>query len=391
MARPSNQESIHPLKLFDIAKNEKRLLYTSAPMVRYSKLAFRQTVHHYGTDLCWTPMILAKEFNRNKFARDSDFTISTAGPQPPTIVQFGANVPQELARASSLVAPFASGVDLNCGCPQSWACSSTLGAALMEKRELVRDMVIETRERLQQDGWDVGLEKDMNNPKGRSVSIKIRVHKDLRKTIDFITTLLAPCPTTSSRPVDFLTIHPRTRQTPSSAPINVEALSILTSTFGDQVPILLSGDVFTLDSLPFTSPIHTFTSSSSSSSSSSSPSQQQAPSDITALVQHDIPKLSGLMSARALLANPALFSGRNSCPWEAVEFFLNKTIKAPMPFKLVLHHISEMCSPGMGPDPRDRSALLNKQERAELMRCGDMIELIDFLEEKKPGGLERTI
>jgi hypothetical protein len=34
-----------PLKLFDIAKNEKRLLYVSAPMVRYSKarnLAFIQ-------------------------------------------------------------------------------------------------------------------------------------------------------------------------------------------------------------------------------------------------------------------------------------------------------------------------------------------------------------
>ncbi len=40
-------------------------------MVRYSKLAFRQTVRHYGVDLCWTPMILAKEFNRSGFARDS--------------------------------------------------------------------------------------------------------------------------------------------------------------------------------------------------------------------------------------------------------------------------------------------------------------------------------
>ncbi|KAK4197839.1 putative tRNA-dihydrouridine synthase [Triangularia verruculosa] len=347
-------------------------------MVRYSKLAFRQTVHHYGTDLCWTPMILAKEFNRNKFARDSDFTLSTANPQPPTIIQFGANVPQELARASSLVAPFASGVDLNCGCPQSWACSSTLGAALMEKRELVRDMVVETRERLHQDGWDVGLEKDMNSAKGRSVSIKIRVHKDLRKTIDFITTLLAPCSLTSSRPIDFLTIHPRTRQTPSSTPINVESLSILTSTFGDRVPILLSGDVFTLDSLPFTSPFHTFTTTTSSSS--------PPPPESTI---HDIPKLSGLMSARALLANPTLFSGQNSCPWEAVEFFLNKAVKAPMPFKLVLHHISEMCSPGMGPEQKDKVALLNKQERAELMRCGDMIDLIDFLDEKKPGGLAR--
>ncbi|KAK0729025.1 hypothetical protein B0T21DRAFT_370146 [Apiosordaria backusii] len=376
MANPLDQEFIHPLKLFDIAKNEKRLLYTSAPMVRYSKLAFRQTVHHYGTDLCWTPMILAKEFNRNKFARDSDFTISTAGPQPPTIVQFGANVPKELARASSLVAPFASGVDLNCGCPQSWACSSTLGAALMEKRELVRDMVIETREQLRQDGWDVGLEKDMNSTKGRSVSIKIRVHKDLRKTIDFITAILSPSPHSGTRPIDFLTIHPRTRQTPSSTPINVDSLSILTSTFGSEVPILLSGDVFTLDSLPFTSPIHTFTSSS-----------PPPPPETT--TTHDIPKLSGLMSARALLANPALFSSLHSCPWEAVEFFLNKTVKAPMPFKLVLHHISEMCSPGMGPSQRDKVALLNRQERAELMRCGDMMELIDFLEEKKPGGLGR--
>lgn len=28
-------------------------------------------MHRYGVDLCWTPMILAKEFNRNSFARDS--------------------------------------------------------------------------------------------------------------------------------------------------------------------------------------------------------------------------------------------------------------------------------------------------------------------------------
>jgi tRNA-dihydrouridine synthase 4 len=50
----------------------------------------------------------------------------------------------------------------------------------MEKRELVRDMVIEARQQLARDGWQVGKEKDMDNPKGRSVSVKIRVHKDLR-------------------------------------------------------------------------------------------------------------------------------------------------------------------------------------------------------------------
>lgn len=110
----------------------------------------------------------------------TDLTISTNPSQPPTIVQFGANSPLELARASSLVAPGVSGVDLNCGCPQSWACAETLGAALMGRRELVRDMVVETRQRLQQDGWHVGMEKDINSPKGRSVSVKIRIHDDLR-------------------------------------------------------------------------------------------------------------------------------------------------------------------------------------------------------------------
>lgn len=103
-----------------------------------------------------------------------DFT-TTRNPNP-TIVQFGANDPQELSRASTLVAPFANGVDLNCGCPQSWACASSLGAALMDRRELVRAMVVETREALTREGWEQSRESE----RGRSVSVKIRVHKDLR-------------------------------------------------------------------------------------------------------------------------------------------------------------------------------------------------------------------
>ncbi|ROW11415.1 hypothetical protein VMCG_01533 [Cytospora schulzeri] len=273
----------HPLKIFDLAKSQNRFLYACAPM-----LAFRQTVHAYGTDLCWTPMILAKEFNRSSVARHSDFTFSTDGPQPPTIVQFGANSPVEVSRASSLVAPYVGGVDINCGCPQSWACSETLGAALMEKRELVRDMVIETRQKLRDEGWAVGKEKDIDNPKGRSVSVKIRVHKDLRKTIDFIETVLGDA---QDRNVDFLTIHPRTRSTPSTAPINLEALELLTNKYGDRVPILVSGDVFSMGSLPYNSP---YLQPAGEGEGESKPF---------------LPKLAGLMSARALLANPALFAG----------------------------------------------------------------------------------
>lgn len=112
--------------------------------------------------------------------RVADLTISTIGAQPPTIVQFGANSPLELSRAASLAAPYVNGVDLNCGCPQSWACAETLGAALMNKRELVRDMVVDTRSLLREDGWAVGMDKDIDSEKGRSVSVKIRIHDDLR-------------------------------------------------------------------------------------------------------------------------------------------------------------------------------------------------------------------
>jgi tRNA-dihydrouridine synthase 4 len=326
-------------------------------------------------------MILAKEFNRNNSARDSgestpffppfpfsltnhtlpDFTISTSTPQPPTIAQFGANVPLELARASTLVAPYSSGVDLNCGCPQSWACAETLGAALMEKRELVRDMVLETRSHLAAAGYSVSKEASISSQLGRGVSVKIRVHKDLRKTVDFITTVLGP---EQDRHIDFLTIHPRTRHTPSSTPINVEALELLTSMFGKKVPILVSGDVFTLSSLPYTSEL--------------------LPSETKGLPE--LPNLAGLMSARAILANPALYAGYDACPWEAVETFMNKVVKAPLPFKLVQHHVSEMCSPGLG---SNKKALLSRKERAELMGCANMVDLMEFLDGKREGGLRR--
>ncbi|GAP84949.2 putative dihydrouridine synthase [Rosellinia necatrix] len=377
----------HPLKIFDAAKLEGRYLYACAPMVRYSKLAFRQTVSHYGTDLCWTPMVLAKEFNRSSFARDSDLTISTARPELPTIAQFGSNSPLELSRAASLAAPFVNGVDLNCGCPQSWACAETLGAALMERRELVRDMVVATRRRLRGDGWAVGKEADADDPagRGRSVSVKIRVHGDLRKTVDFVNTVLGD---ERDRNIDWLTIHPRTRYTPSSVPINLEALELLTDMFGDKLPILVSGDVFTLSTLPYTShllqePQPTFTSGSDERPGAKGVT---APAPGNAVRPH-LPKLAGLMSARALLANPALFAGRETCPWDAVDVFMNNVARAPLPLKLGVHHLTEMCGAGFGPD-RGR-ALLGRAERARLTELDNWIDVIDFIDDaKRARGLE---
>jgi tRNA-dihydrouridine synthase 4 len=83
------------------------------------------------------------------------------------------------------------------------------------------------------------------------------------------------------------------------------------------------------------------------------------------------------MAARGLLQNPALFRGHEGCPWEAVEVFIGEVLRRPLPFKLVVHHLSEM----VGSDrSQSRCPLLSKEERREMMACNSMVELVDFLD-----------
>ena len=136
-------------------------VYMCAPMVRYSKLPFRKIVRKYGCHVAYTPMIMSESFVRSNKARDVDFT--TDNTDKPLIVQFAANDPEYFGMASKLVAPFADGVDLNCGCPQRWAMADHYGAYLITKPQLVYDIVSSAR-------------RSCDLP----VSIKIRVHDDLK-------------------------------------------------------------------------------------------------------------------------------------------------------------------------------------------------------------------
>lgn len=148
--------------------------------------------------------------------------------------------------------------------------------------------------------------------------------------------------------MSFITIHGRTRNQRSSEPVSLEAIKLLASHC--TVPVLANGDVTTL----------------------------KAAHEIASATGVD-----GVMAARSILCNPALFKGHDSCPWEAVEKFVNYVVKAPIPFKLVMHHLTEMCgSGGHGEEGRFgvSGALLSKKERAELVTCANMVHLIDWLD-----------
>lgn len=207
--------------------------------------------------------------------------------------------------------------------------------------------------------------------------------------MDFLDTVIGH---PQNRNVDWVTIHPRTRNTPSTTPIRAEALSILAEKYAPILPILLSGDVFDVHALPFQPPTPTTsqtltlndilprdTAETSSSASRPSPSNTN---------------ISGFMSARGLLSNPALFAGHAACPWEALERFMCNVARAPIPFKLTVHHVQEMCSPAMG---GDKSSLLSKKERQGITEARNLAELIDFLDEKieehtgRVGGMRRDL
>jgi tRNA-dihydrouridine synthase 4 len=200
----------------------------------------------------------------------------------------------------------------------------------MHKRELAASMISSAKSSLHSLGYQ----------DKKTVSVKIRVHKDLRETVDFVRTV-------QEAGVDFITIHGRMRSTPSSQPVNLEAIKVVAEHCS--VPTLSNGDVFTL-------------------------------SDVQAHVEKT--GVDGVMAARGLLENPGMFrkdgrDPREGCSWDVVERFMNEVTRRPIPFKLVVHHLSEM----VGSDRSQRgSTLLSKEERKEMMACLSMVELIDFLD-----------
>nr|POF03785.1 trna-dihydrouridine(20a/20b) synthase [nad(p)+] [Quercus suber] len=267
--------------------------------------------------------MLAHEFIRSAIARDSDFTTSLMERSPTTddkdhalIAQFASSDPEEFARATEMISPWVDGVNLNCGCPQSWAMKEGIGCSLMEDPELVASMVRAAKRRLNG---------------SQSVSVKIRIHKDLAETARWIEIVEAAG-------VDYITIHARLRNQRSSTPPNYAA--ILSLKPGIKIPVFANGDAYSI-------------------------------ADVRRIAAQT--NADGVMAARGLLENPAMFAGDDTVPTECVHKFLHHTVRCPMPFPLVLHHVHEMTA---------RYGDMTKKEKKRLMACQDLIDLIDFVEAK---------
>ncbi|KAN0065521.1 tRNA dihydrouridine synthase [Thecaphora frezii] len=195
--------------------------------------------------------------------------------------------------------------------PQQWAYDEELGCFLLRKPEIVRDMVRAVKARLGEDFC---------------VSVKIRVDDDLQLTDQLVRTAL-------HAGASILTIHGRTRHQASTHPVNLDAIRFAVdaanscgfrtswgskggaaSRFADGgsgglVPCVANGDVWSLEE---------------------------------AIEWRRYTGASGAMSARGLLANPALFAGYDTTPAEAISLFTTLATNWSLHTALAHRHLAYM-------------------------------------------------
>ncbi|XP_015524197.1 tRNA-dihydrouridine(20a/20b) synthase [NAD(P)+]-like isoform X1 [Neodiprion pinetum] len=258
---------------------EPRMTKVCAPMVRYSKLQFRTLVRKYNCDLCFTPMIMADSFVQSAKARNNEFT--THKNDIPLIAQFAAKTVGDFVGAAEMVAPYVGGVDLNCGCPQRWAIKDGYGVDLLTKPQLVKDLVLQVRNRI---------------PHPFTVSVKIRLLKEIHKTVEF-------CQTLEKAGLSFITVHARTPQMRNES-IDLEGLKLVRDSI--QLPLIANGDVKSLRDAKY---------------------------------MYENVQCQGVMSANGILTNPALYSGFSETPLACIQDWLDITSSIPTHFICMHHHL----------------------------------------------------
>ena len=128
--------------------------YACAPMVMQSELAFRTMVRRHGCTFCYSPMIPVKAFlalpaegldpdphTGGPASQASYFTTLPGSTDRPLAVQLGGAEPQEMLAAARLLQDRCDCIDVNFGCPQQCAATAGYGAFLMEEPQRAREII----------------------------------------------------------------------------------------------------------------------------------------------------------------------------------------------------------------------------------------------------------
>jgi len=252
-------------------------------MVEQSELAYRMLCRKYGAQLCYTPMLHSPQYADIDVYRKKFFT--TCPEDRPLIAQFCGNDPSVLLRAAKQIEDYCDAVDINLGCPQRIARRGYYGSFLMDNLPLVYELVRTLHENLRV-----------------PVFCKIRVFPEYEKTLEYAKGLeKAGC--------QMLVVHGRTREMKGiyQGLADLEIVKKLKKELS--IPVISNGNI-------------------------------QVFEDIQKCI--DDTKVDGIMSAEALLRDPAFFSGKKVDAFQLTFEYLDLCEKYETPLQWIKDHLCKI-------------------------------------------------
>lgn len=125
-----------PFRIKDLLLDSRVL---SAPMAGVTDSGYRKILRSFGAALTYTEMVSAKGLHyRNENTR---FLLEHTPEEAPIFVQIFGSEPEIMAEAAHDLQNQFDGIDINMGCPAPKIVSNHEGSALMDRPELVYDIV----------------------------------------------------------------------------------------------------------------------------------------------------------------------------------------------------------------------------------------------------------
>ena len=160
-----------------------------SPMAEVTDAPLRQICREYGAGLTFTQMVSARGIIDNSF--ESLRALAFSRDEKPIGVQLITDEPEYLRKAIKEIKPYQPDlIDLNCGCSVPHVCKYGLGAAILDKPDLLAELVSTMKEA----AGDI------------PVSIKLRLGRDKNNI-----TVLRNAKIVEENGASLITIHARTR------------------------------------------------------------------------------------------------------------------------------------------------------------------------------------
>ena len=202
-------------KIIDI----KNIKVIQAPLAGISDTVFRGLIRKYKSNCLMTTEMISSEMLCNnpnpRIIKFEDF-------EYPLSFQLVGHKIDKMVRAAEILAPYASMIDINCGCPVKKVVVSGDGSAMMKTPELASDII-----------------KAIKDKTNLPVSVKFRLgwSVDNENYIEFAKTV-------ETAGADFVTLHSRTRSQMYQGKADWNKIKLLKKELN--IPVFANGDIKTI-------------------------------------------------------------------------------------------------------------------------------------------------